>query len=134
MGTSRQRRSVVLLVQPHDDSRTVYRDFLRSRGIRTICPTRAINAMKLASRADVIVTGVLLDDTINGLELIARLRDDARTKEKPIIVLAGCDVFLAKPCLPDDLLREIRRVSRRSFTAADSEAPPCEAAHVKVAG
>jgi CheY-like chemotaxis protein len=49
---------------------------------------------------------------------------DDRTKRTPIIVLtacvlhsdyeaavaAGCDAFLRKPCAPDELLRQIRRV------------------------
>jgi len=70
------------------------------------------------------VTGILLSGTIDGIELMRRLRTDARTNRTPIIVLtacvqptdlvraktAGCDVFLPKPCLPDDLLRAIRRV------------------------
>lgn len=52
------------------------------------------------------------------------LRHDDGTMRKPIIVLtacvyrrdreraehAGCDVFLPNPCLPNDLLREVRRV------------------------
>ncbi|HMF93811.1 MAG TPA: response regulator [Vicinamibacterales bacterium] len=124
MAILRQRRSVVLLVQPHGNDRSMYAEFLRSQGVRTICPVRAINALKIAARADVIVTGVLLDETIDGIELVTRLRTDERTKHAPIIVLtacawqterdravgAGCDVFLSKPCLPDDLLREIRRL------------------------
>jgi CheY-like chemotaxis protein len=55
---------------------------------------------------------------------VRRLRADERTKGKPIIVLtarvfepdqvrahaAGCDIFLPKPCLPDTLVDEIRRM------------------------
>jgi two-component system cell cycle response regulator DivK len=51
-----------------------------------------------------------------------RLRAEARTRRKPIIVLtatswrvtraraeqAGCDLFLVKPSLPNELLRQIR--------------------------
>jgi two-component system, cell cycle response regulator DivK len=60
----------------------------------------------------------------DGVEFIRRLRADDHTKHLPILVVtswawqterlraqdAGCDVFLTKPCLPDELLREIRRV------------------------
>jgi two-component system, cell cycle response regulator DivK len=124
MRTSLPRRPVVLLVQPHNDDRAMYAAFLRHEGFRALCPNRALDALRLAPRADVIVTGMLLDDTINGIDLIARLRADAATQEKPIAVLtacawnsereraiaAGCDVFLPKPCLPEDLVREIRRL------------------------
>ena len=73
---------------------------------------------------DVIVADIMLPG-ISGLELARRLRDDARTKDTAIIVLtgrtfggdeeqataaAGCDRFLLKPCLPDDLAFEIRHV------------------------
>lgn len=118
---------MVLLVQPRGDDRAMYAAFLRHEGFRALCPKRAMNALRLASRADVIVTGILLDDTINGIDLVARLRADAATQRKPIAVLtacawtsereraiaAGCDVFLPKPCLPEDLVREIRRLVER---------------------
>jgi len=59
------------------------------------------------------VTGIALHGELTGIELVARLRADARTKHKPIIVLtasawrvgqeraqeAGCDLFVPKPCL-----------------------------------
>jgi|SRR3954454_21131800 two-component system, cell cycle response regulator DivK len=124
MERSRPRRPVVLLVQPKGDDRDMYAAFLRHEGFRALCPKRALNAVRLAPRADVIVTGILLDDTIDGIDLVARLRADAATQQKPIAVLtacawqtereraiaAGCDVFLSKPCLPEDLVREIRRI------------------------
>jgi len=123
MNTSRQRRSVVLLVQPSGD-RAMYAEFLRARRLETLCPSPAINALRLASRADIIVTGVVLDETIDGIDLVSRLRANARTATIPIIVLtastwnnereraaaAGCDLFLSKPCLPDDLLRAVLRL------------------------
>ena len=72
---------------------------------------------------DVVVADVTLRGH-SGLDLTRWLRDDARTRDIRIIVLtahagtsmnrqahdAGCDVFLAKPCLPDVLAGEIRHV------------------------
>jgi CheY-like chemotaxis protein len=115
---------VVLLVQSHDDSREMYSEYLRHSGLAAIAASNAADALTVAPMADVIVTGIRLDGGIDGIELIARLREDARTKHVPIVVLtafamqsdreraerAGCDVFLPKPCLPEDLLREVRRV------------------------
>jgi two-component system, cell cycle response regulator DivK len=92
------RRPVVLLVQPsRDDGLEMYTEFLRYHGL-----------------------AVILDD-LDGVELVSRLRRDDCTRSTHIIVLtacawptdreraegAGCDVFLPKPCLPNDLLGEV---------------------------
>lgn len=114
---------VVLLVQPNDDSRAMYEEFLAHRGLSPVCPVDAAEALKIAPDADVIVTGLLLPGAVDGYEFIKRLRNDGRTKAKPIVVLtawawqterlraqdAGCDLFLTKPCLPDELLRHIQK-------------------------
>jgi two-component system, cell cycle response regulator DivK len=117
-----RRHAIVLLVQPDDDSRQMYAEFLRHHGCLTMLVSDAARAQTMARDVDVVVTGILLNGTTDGLELVARLRGDERTKRLPIIVLTacawqterdraeqvGCDVFLPKPCLPDDLLKEIR--------------------------
>ena len=69
---------------------------------------------------------------MDGVELVSRLRHNDRTNFTPIVVLtacvwpkeraraegAGCDVFLPKPCLPNDLLDEVRQL----IAAARSQA------------
>jgi two-component system cell cycle response regulator DivK len=117
------RRPVVLLVQRlRDDGLEMYAEYLRYSGLAAIAASNVSDALSLARRADVIVTGILLDDNVDGVELVSRLRGGDDTMHKPIIVLtacewhrererathAGCDVFLSKPCLPDTLLREVR--------------------------
>ena len=118
---------VVLLAQPHDDTREMYAEFLRHNGFTPIAVSNGTDALKAAPRADLIVTGIRLSGGDDGLDVIARLRADERTKNRPIIVLtacvapadrkraetAGCDLFLPKPCLPGDLLREVRRMLPR---------------------
>jgi CheY-like chemotaxis protein len=113
--------AVVLLVQGDPDSREMYAEFFRHKGFLPIPVSNARDGLTVARKADVIVTGLLLGG-IDGIEFIARLKSDERTKRIPLIVLtacawksdreraeeAGCDVFLAKPCLPDHLLREVR--------------------------
>jgi two-component system cell cycle response regulator DivK len=61
---------------------------------------------------------------MDGVELVSRLRHGGRTSDLPIVVLtecgwmnereraerAGCDAFLPKPCLPDELLRHVRQL------------------------
>lgn len=117
--------ALVLLVQPsRDDGLEMYAEFLRYHGLTPIPVSSANDALKLAPKADIIVTGYLLPGSIDGVELTARLRAAERTKHTPIIFLtacafqsdreqaehAGCDAFLPKPCLPDELLCEVRRL------------------------
>jgi two-component system, cell cycle response regulator DivK len=61
---------------------------------------------------------------MDGWEATRRLKADARTRRIPVVALtghalaghsqgareAGCDSFLAKPCLPDQLVAEIKRM------------------------
>ncbi|HEX4470111.1 MAG TPA: response regulator [Gemmatimonadaceae bacterium] len=115
---------VVLLVQVDVGSRELYAAFLRCHGFLPISVRTASEGLTVAPHADVIVTETLLPGRIDGIELIARLKSGERTRTIPVIVLtvcawpaereraeqAGCDVFLAQPCLPDALLREVHRV------------------------
>jgi CheY-like chemotaxis protein len=123
--------SLALLVQPEHDDREMYAEFLDHQGLAAICVSSPREAMTVAPYADVIVTGLRLPGELNGLDLIAWLKRDNRTKNIPIVVLtacawiteresaeaAGCDVFLSKPCLPCKLLQELRRVLASSQPA-----------------
>jgi len=114
---------VVLLLQNPDD-RSMYAEFLRHHGVEALCPSDATEAVALAPQTQVIVTELMVPTVSDGLEFIRRLRADDNTKHLPILVVtswawqterlraqeAGCDLFLTKPCLPDELLREIRSV------------------------
>jgi CheY-like chemotaxis protein len=133
--------AVVLLVQPERDDRQMYVEFLDHAGLTTMVASHAIPALSLASSSDVVVTALLLPGPMDGFALIERLRGDGRTKQIPIIVLtssawdteraraekAGCDLFLAKPCLPMELLRGIRRVLATS-RIAETRRKPAKAA------
>lgn len=120
--------AVVLLVQPERDDREMYSEFLRHAGLIPIVASHGTPALSFAPDADLIVTGLLLPGHLDGIGFIGRLKSDPRTRDIPLIVLtssawdtereralsAGCDLFLAKPCLPDELLTEIRRLLGRS--------------------
>jgi DNA-binding response OmpR family regulator len=112
----------VLLVEPPDDSRDMYAEYLAERGFDLRISDDADDALIQVPDVDVVVTGIYIKGTFDGLELIRQFRQ--RDRQKPLIVLtafdtdanrlearqAGCDAFLSKPCLPDTLVREIRRV------------------------
>jgi CheY-like chemotaxis protein len=118
--------TVVLLVQPDADSREMYAEFLRLHGLLSVPISTARDGLAAAAKADVVVTDLLLPGDIDGIEFIRRLKGDERTKQVPVVVVtacawttdraraeeAGCDLFLPMPCLPDDLLRHVRRLLR----------------------
>jgi two-component system cell cycle response regulator DivK len=112
----------ILLIDPDIDNRLMYAEYLRSRGMTVVTPLSTDDAWSYAPAADVIVTGIRVAGTFDGIEFVRRLRAATRTARVPIIVLtacafepdqqralsAGCDRFLPKPCLPDRLDTEIR--------------------------
>jgi two-component system cell cycle response regulator DivK len=116
----------VMLVASIQDDREMYAEYLQASDFTVIEVDHTADALKRATDADVLVTDVRVDGPSDGLELIRRLHRGAGTKHIPIIVLtacafatdrqraerAGCDAFLPKPCLPEVLLVEIRRVLR----------------------
>ena len=122
--SSLDRSVIVLLVQPERDDRDMYAEYLSHMGLTAICVQDADAALRLASRADIVVTELLLPGPCDGYALIQRLKHSAPTRRIPIVVLtvaawtveearvrtAGCDAFLSKPCLPDALLRELSRL------------------------
>ncbi len=121
MSTSRNA-PVVLLVQQHNDDLDMYAEFLTHMGLNVVAVSSGAEALRAAPSADIVVTAIVLNREMSGIDLVARLRADSHTKHTPIIVLtasawraerdrareAGCDLFLPKPCLPDDLVRHVR--------------------------
>jgi CheY-like chemotaxis protein len=117
--------TLILLVDDYQDGREMYADALRFSGFRALEASSGIEALQLALERlpDLILMDLSLPG-MDGWEVTSRLKKDTRTLHIPIIALtahalheereraerAGCDGFLAKPCLPDELLAEVRRV------------------------
>jgi CheY-like chemotaxis protein len=87
----------------------------------------ANGAEAISHTADHAPDVVLMDlslPVVDGWEATRRLKADARTAHIPVVALtahdgsgelqratrAGCDWFVPKPCQPQDLIEEIRRV------------------------
>jgi CheY-like chemotaxis protein len=108
--------SLVILVDDHEDSRTMYALTLASEGYEVVTAGTAEEALDLAQqlRPAVIIADVRLPGA-SGLELTRQLRADDRTKHAAILLLtgdirtrelgagAGFDRLLLKP-FPRDLL------------------------------
>lgn len=90
VATANSPLTSVLLVQPERDDREKYQAFLRYRRFRPVVVSIAVDALRVASRADVIVTGILLPGSMDGIELVRRLKTDHRTRRIPTIVLTAC--------------------------------------------
>ena len=127
MATHQTRRTqapnaVVVLAQPERDDRDMYAEYMSHMGLRPVCVQNAQDAIRIAPKADVIVTELLLPGAFDGYALIEMLKCNPITRTIPLIVLtvcawteeeaqarrAGCDVFLSKPCLPETLHCNIR--------------------------
>jgi two-component system, cell cycle response regulator DivK len=122
----------VLLVNCVPDEQELYTALLERAGIDPIVTCAVESAIDVArvSRPAVVITDVTLTNA-TALDLIAALRGDDRTRHAFIIVLSarafpadraaaertGCDVFLAKPCLPVTLLAEVVRALGTRQTA-----------------
>lgn len=119
----------VLFVDLDTDTREMYGEYLRRSAVidfEEASDGREALAKALTQPRDVIVTETRLPG-IDGYELCQLLRRDLATKTTPIIVVtgesvphnlerarkSGADAVLVKPCLPDALLAEIRRVTGR---------------------
>jgi len=105
----------------------MYSESLRADGFELRTASNAADALQAARtfQPSVIVTDLRLKGGVDGVELTRQLRADRRTEEIRVIMLTGAalgderkraqasgvDAFVVKPCLPDALATEIRRVS-----------------------
>ena len=119
------RRPLVLLVEDQDDLRQLYARQLAMSGFDVIEAVNGADAIShTASHAPDVVLMDLSLPVIDGWEATRRLKNDERTAHIPVVALtahdgsgelqratrAGCDWFVPKPCPPDALITEVRRV------------------------
>jgi two-component system cell cycle response regulator DivK len=126
-------RPLVLLVEDYEDAREMYRDYLEFCGFSVVTARDGIEAIEKATtlRPDVILMDLSLP-IMDGWEATRRLKSAPETAALKIIALSaypsstngsrfkesGCDGFIAKPCLPTDL---VERISL--FLSLDPAAP-----------
>jgi CheY-like chemotaxis protein len=68
----------------------MYADSLRDSGFTVREVESTDEGLVAAPDADVVITAIRMPGSLNGIELIRRLRDDVRTKHTPLIVLTAC--------------------------------------------
>ena len=118
-------RPRVLLVDDYPDAREMYTEYLEFSGFEVIGAGNGLEALQRAvdTSPDIILMDLSLP-VMDGWEATRRLKADNRTAAIPVVALtghalagisegakkAGCDAFVTKPCLPEDLVREIRKI------------------------
>src|SRR5919107_2074403 len=113
---------VILLVEDFVDARDMYREYLEFSGFAVVTAGDGFAAIEMARlhNPDLILMDLSLPG-LDGWEATTRLRADPVTAHLTIVALsahalaadwerarlAGCDGFIAKPCLPQDLVEEM---------------------------
>ena len=116
---------LILVVDDYQDAREMYAEYLQFSGFRV---AEARNGNEAVAQARSLKPDLILMDLslpgMDGWEATRVLKADDATKRIPIVALtghalagasegarkAGCDSFVTKPCLPDDLVVEVRRM------------------------
>jgi CheY-like chemotaxis protein len=116
---------LILVVDDYQDAREMYAEYLQFSGFRV---AEARNGNEAVDQAFALKPDLILMDLslpgMDGWEATRRLKADEATRHIPIVALtghalagasegarrAGCDSFVTKPCLPDDLVVEVKRM------------------------
>ena len=119
------RAPVVLLAEDFEDARELYRDYLEFSGFTV---ETATNGREAIDQARALLPDIILMDAsmpvLDGWQATRELKTNPATRHIPILALTahafedakeearavGCDGFVTKPCLPDDLVSQVRAV------------------------
>jgi two-component system cell cycle response regulator DivK len=112
----------ILVVDDFDDNRAMYAEFLAYSGFIVDEASDGAQAVEQTRRflPDAVVMDLALP-VMDGWEATRRIKADPSTRHIPVVAVtghalaghsrvareAGCDAFLAKPCLPERLLETL---------------------------
>ena len=129
---------LILVVDDFEDNRAMYAEYLSHAGYRV---AEAADGREAVERTRELLPDVVVMDlslpVMDGWAATRELKSDPLTRDVPVIALtghalaghshsakeAGCDEFLAKPCLPATLLATVqgilatRRKAQRTSSA-----------------
>jgi two-component system, cell cycle response regulator DivK len=121
--TAARKQPLVLLAEDFEDARELYRDYLQFSGFDV---ETANNGREAISRALELQPDLILMDAsmpvLDGWQATRELKANPATSHIPVLALTahafddarreaksvGCDGFVTKPCLPDDLVARVR--------------------------
>jgi CheY-like chemotaxis protein len=137
-----REQPLVLVVEDYQDAREMYAAYLQFSGFEV---AEAANGIEAIEKTHELLPDIVLMDLalprMDGWEATRRLKNDERTRHIPIVALtghalaghaegardAGCDAFVTKPCLPDALVAEIKRLLDQHRGKADNMKDPARA-------
>ena len=118
-----RKQPLVLLAEDFEDARELYRDYLQFSGfdVETANNGRDAIAQALELQPDLILMDASMP-VLDGWQATRELKANPATKHIPVLALTahafddarrearavGCDGFVTKPCLPDDLVVKVR--------------------------
>jgi two-component system cell cycle response regulator DivK len=141
-GAPARRQPLVLVVEDYQDAREMYAAYLQFSGFDV---AEASNGVEAIEKTQELLPDIVLMDLalprMDGWEATRRLKNDERTRHIPIVALtghalpghsegardAGCDAFVTKPCLPDALVAEIKRLLEQHRGKAENMSDPSRA-------
>lgn len=116
----------ILLVEDHEDNRVALLAVLRREGYDATGARNGVEALEsIANRRPDLVLMDLAMPVMDGREATRRLKQDPRTVDIPVLALTamslsvswetleqdGFSGLLTKPCMPPQLIAEVRRLA-----------------------
>jgi CheY-like chemotaxis protein len=122
-------RPLVLVVDDYQDAREMYAEYLGAFGFAVAEAESGDEAV--AKALELLPDAIVMDLSLPGMDgwtATRTLKTNIRTSAIPVIALtgnarsdasiaareAGCDAFLSKPCLPEQMLAAVRKVMVRA--------------------
>ena len=117
---------LVLIVEDDPSTRILYREYLTESGFRTVEAHNGFQALEKAHQfqPDAVLTDLMVPG-MDGFEFCHALQASTRAAQIPILAItgypeylndpdrirrAGISRVLTKPCDPEDIVRELRRL------------------------
>ena len=123
MKATQRTQPLVLLAEDFEDARELYRDYLEFSGfsVETASNGKDAVAQAIALQPDLILMDASMP-VLDGWQATRELKSNPATQHIPVLALTahafddarqqaksvGCDGFVTKPCLPDDLDSRVR--------------------------
>lgn len=133
LSITKTKQPLILAVDDDEDSLVLLSEVLSSMSCSFIAATHGHTALLLAQTypPDLILLDVMLPD-FNGIEIVQRLKQNQQTMSIPVIavtalarvedrdrlILAGCNDYISKPYMLDDLEAIIYRYLTRTRSVA----------------
>jgi len=126
---TKRPQPLVLLAEDFEDARELYRDYLEFSGFSVTTANNGREAIDLAVtlQPDLILMDASMP-VLDGWQATRELKANDATRHIPVLALTahafddarqeakavGCDGFVTKPCLPDDLVARVWETLDRS--------------------